>query len=138
MSDFEQNWPMDWFSLKVAMSVILPFWEFLKVFLLLITKDLCQNFQSQKDSLETSYERTVVSEVSILAGKWFKTAARKKLICGFVNHPAVYSGGVSSGRVHGCSCWRLWHVTCDMWHSATVHTYQEIWCLLSTVFYWIF
>ena len=70
------------------------------------TKILSQKDQLEKDSLHTSNERKVVSEIAILAQKWAKIALKKKVdLWVFANHPAVHSGGVSRGRVRGGGCW---------------------------------
>ena len=45
---------------------------------------------------------------------------RKSQILGIVqeqqHYPAMHSGGVGRGRVHGCGCWCEWHAIGDMCH----------------------
>ena len=51
-------------------------------------------------------------------------AKLRNLLCYFpktnisvlANQPTVHSGGVSRGRVCGCSCLCWWHETCDSWN----------------------
>ena len=61
--------------------------------------------QQEKDSISKIYDRTLVSEFAILAQKCSKIAWLNKIdFWVFAKHPAVQSGVVSSGRVHGCVC----------------------------------
>ena len=70
------------------------------------TKFVGKNYQLQKESLEKSNERQVVSEFLILALKWTTIAQLIFLLLLLANHPTVHTGGVSIWRVqgYGCSC----------------------------------
>ena len=90
---------------------MLSYIVFVLFFLLLLpfTKVLGPIDQLPKDSSRESYERTLVPKKDFSGHKWSNIAKQKKeekKFAVFANHPAVYSGGVSRGRVHGCGCWR--------------------------------
>ena len=94
------------------------FLHFFNVLLLPFTNVAGRISQLQKDSLGNNYKWTLVSDLTILAQKWPKIAAWKKVLFGLCHslfmdlgqdqhqHPTVHSGGVSRERVRGCGCWR--------------------------------
>ena len=111
------TWPIQSLSCDVRLFDCLC--HFLRIFfnvlLLPFTKVESQIGQSQNDSLGISYDRTLVSDLAILARNWSKITACKKVFFHslplIVDGSTVNIGGVSSGRVWGCGCWRSWCVT---------------------------
>ena len=74
-----------------------------------IYKDLRPKCQLQKDSLQKSDEKNVVSEFTILAQNCLKLPIGKKKIMSWsllANHLAVHSGVVSKVRVCSGGSWR--------------------------------
>ena len=72
----------------------------------------------KKDILEKINEGKLVSESTDKTQKWSKIVNIKLFFFGLRNslliglgqdqqqHPVVHNGGVSTGRICGCGCWR--------------------------------
>ena len=147
-SALEWKYPYVWVGVCVSVCVCANFFAIFKCLIALIYKGF-QIDQFQKDSLRKSHERTLVSDLAILAQKCSKIAARKKVFsCPCYSllidlgqdqqqDPSVRSGGISRGRVRGRGCWRYWHVTGDRWEVTgdIIRTRWEIQCLLYAKFF---
>ena len=105
------NWPFALHSklcdIRLCVCCVCHFLHFLYVLLIPFTKVQRQNNQLQKYSLGESNQRSLVSDLIILAHKWSKSAAWIFLFLFFCHsllidpgqdrqqHPTVHSGGVS-------------------------------------------